>query len=99
MITDCYSALFICVADFDVPPTDVELLQISDQIGYMWKGVGIQLGLERYRLENIESNHSKCEAACLQMLLLWKQLNRNVSRRVLDEVICKGTYTMYLSYN
>ena len=82
----------MCVTDLDKPPNEKELGRISDKIAYMWRRVGIELGLEAYQLDTIESDYPKsCEKACLHMLFKWRELNNNVSRRVLSEAIkyCK----------
>ena len=83
----------VCVTDLDKPPSDKDLERISNKIAYIWKRVGVKLGLEACRLHAIESDYSKsCKDACLHMLFEWRDLNNNVSRRVLDQAIkdCKN---------
>ena len=77
----------VCVTDLE-PPSDKELGRTSIKIAYMWKRVGTELGLEGYHLDAIESDNPKsCQTACQRMLLKWKELNNNVSRRTLSQAI------------
>ena len=77
--------------DHDKPPTTKELGRISNEIAYMWKRVGVELGLEGYRLNIIEKDYPKSVDACFHMLQKWTELNRDVSNRVLYQAIeyCK----------
>ena len=78
----------ICVIDFDEPPTDKEIVRMHKSIAYMWKNIGVALDLKAHKLKAIEKdNPNSCENACLEMLLTWKELNFNVSRRVLHQAI------------
>ena len=58
----------------------------------MWEKVGIFLRLKTPKLKAIAKDHTdSCEDACFEMLLSWKELDFNVSRRMLDQAIkdCK----------
>ena len=78
----------IYVIDLDEPPTDKELARMHAEIAYLWKNIGMCLDLKAYKLKAIEKDYpNSCEDACLEMLLTWKELNFNVSRRVLYQAI------------
>ena len=94
----------VCVTDLDKPPSDKELGRKSNEIVCMWREVGTELGLEAHHLDIIErDNPNSSDKACQCMLHKWKQLNNNVSRRVLSQAIeyCKvnreGKYTLFIN--
>ena len=94
----------VCVTGLDKPPSDKELGRKSKEIAYMWERVGTELGLEANHLYTIKrDNPNSSETACLHMLFKWKQLNNNVSRRVLSQAIeyCKvnreGKCTLFIN--
>ena len=86
-----YSIFMLCTLyiDLEVPLTSDELRAISDEIADIWKGVGLELGLSPLKLDTIEQlcnlNHEVNPS--LDMLLKWKEANKNVSRRKLNQAI------------
>ena len=84
-------ALYVVV---EIPLTSDELRAISDEIADIWKDVGLELGLSPLKLDTIEQlrnlNHEVNPS--LDMLLKWKEANKNVSRRKLNQAIeeCRG---------
>ena len=81
-------------AYFESELTLVELRRISDEIADIWFEVGLELGLDQYKLNAIKLDHPNDNAkASLYMLLRWKDTNRQVSRSVLNQAIekCRGT--------
>ena len=88
--------MHVFITDFDKSPSTIELGKISCKIAYMWKRVGVMLGLETCHLNAIQKNHpNSCEDACLDMLIKWKELNINVSLGVLNQAIeyCQAAIT------
>ena len=64
----------------------------------MWKRVGIELGLERPKLSDIEADNPGCNAmAAMDMLTTWNGVNKKVSRRTLYRTIkrCRINKGMY----
>ena len=68
--------------------TPKELRKISVEIADIWKEVGLELGLPPYKLDTIKLNHpNENEKASLDMLLKWREVNKNVSREELNKAI------------
>ena len=68
--------------------TPKELRKISVEIADIWKEVGLELDLPPYKLDTIKLNHpNENEKASLDMLLKWREVNKNVSRKELNKAI------------
>ena len=96
----CNHASYCIAADPALPPKIVELGRIAGTIGGIWKRVGVELGLDPYKLDTIESDNPKDnENAALTMLRHWRQLDKNVSRKVLQKAIkhCRNKKGMYVT--
>ena len=64
----------------------------------MWKRVGIELGLERQKLSDIEAdNPGRNAMAAMDMLSTWSSFKKKVSRRTLYRTIkrCRINKGMY----
>lgn len=82
----------VCIVGLDKPLSEKDLVKVSKKVAYMWKRVGLKLGLEASQLDNIDINNPKsCEDACLDMLFKWRASKKEISRRVLRQALeyCK----------
>ena len=79
----------MCFADLDpLPPK--ELRKVSVEIADIWKEVGLELDFPPHKLDTIKLNHpNENEKASLDMLLKWREENKNVSREVLNKAIAE----------
>ena len=83
-----YSLYYI--VDIESQVTPPELRRISNDIADIWKEVGLELGLKQQKLNSIELDHPNHNTkASLDMLLHWRNVNINASRRVLKQAIKK----------
>ena len=92
------------VTDPELPPKSIELGRIANEISDIWKEVGLELGLEKYKLDTIELNNPHHnEKSSLDMLFKWKSVNTKSSRKILSQAIklCRvrvAAEGMYLFY-
>ena len=97
-----YTLIQFCVVDPDVPLDNTELGRIAEEIGDIWKRVGLKLNLPLYELNTIEAdNPHRHNIAALTMITKWKDSNENVSQRTLYQAIehCRGMYLEWLFDN
>ena len=82
--------VYFYIVDIESQLTPAELQRISNEIADIWKEVGMELGLKLHKLNSIELNHPNYNTkASLNMLLHWRDVNLNASRRVLKQAIKK----------
>ena len=81
---------YIYIADIESKPTPAELRRISNDIADSWEQIGLELGLQQHRLDSIDLNYPNHNTkASLKMLLHWRDVKRDASRRVLKQAIKK----------
>ncbi|XP_072031723.1 uncharacterized protein [Amphiura filiformis] len=71
--------------------SDVELLQLAEEVGIQWKNVGVYLGLKACHIFAINSDYAMTEDKAFNMLIQWRQRLSRVAnaRHLLGKALMK----------
>lgn len=66
--------------------TEDLILKIKDDVGACWYDLGIQLGIERTKVANLEQDYRKVRERANQVLVIWRE--ENVREATVGRLAC-----------
>ena len=74
----------------------MDCIEKTDQVSKYWRELGLRLKVKMYRLDEIESNHTKDVARCrMDMLSTWLRSNPTDPKAELDAALEKLKHSMH----